>query len=182
LSRNRASRPADFSYKHDAQHNSVFVVAKMWEDDPDVVDRDAYVLDELTQILSGAATGDFIVFIVTQVDADLTGSGHDPIHLLRSTFLYLRDEASLQRLHQRLLGILSLHPFTMADPSLAMSHTASALPSWQEEVTPDMRRSFRMSLRRDLFGWSDLMSLRMRLSLADYCWVSAPLVLIVCSQ
>lgn len=31
----RASRPADFNYKHDAKHNSMFVCAQLWEDDSD---------------------------------------------------------------------------------------------------------------------------------------------------
>jgi general transcription factor 3C protein 4 len=48
----RASRPSDFSYKHDAKHNSMFMVAKAWDD----TDDEALVL-ELTQVLDGAKTG-----------------------------------------------------------------------------------------------------------------------------
>lgn len=48
----RASRPADFSYKHDAKHNSMFIVAKAWDD----TDDDTLVL-ELTHVLNGAKTG-----------------------------------------------------------------------------------------------------------------------------
>jgi hypothetical protein len=112
-----------------------------------------------------------MTFLFTLRYPGFTGSGYDPIHLLRSVLLYLRDEGNLQRLHSRVLGILSLHPVLMVDPSLATTHAASALPSWEDEVTPEMRRSFRGSLRQELYGWGDLMSLRMRLSLADYCWV-----------
>lgn len=100
----------------------------------------------------------------------VTGTGYDPIHLLRSVLLYLRDEGNLQRLHSRVLGILSLHPVLMIDPSLPTPNAASALPSWEDEASPEMRRSFCRSLRQELYGWDDLMSLRMRLSLADYCW------------
>lgn len=28
----RATRPADFSYKHDAKHTSFFAVARIWDD------------------------------------------------------------------------------------------------------------------------------------------------------
>jgi hypothetical protein len=146
-------------------------MAKMWEDGPDAGDQ--YILDELTHILSGGAVGksSFMTCLFTLRQPGFTGSGYDPIHLLRSVLLYLRDEGNLQRLHSRILGILSLHPVLMIDPSLPTPHPAPALPSWEDEATPEMRWSFRRSLRQDLYGWGDLMSLRMRLSLADYCWV-----------
>ncbi len=39
------------------------------------------------------------------------------------------------------------------------------------ELTTDVRRAFRRSLIQHLFGWDDLLRLRMRLSFADYLWV-----------
>ena len=147
-------------------------MAKMWDDGPDAGDQ--CILDELTHILNGAAVGESsLQSNVFQMSSQpgFTGSGYDPIHLLRSVLLYLRDEGNLQRLHSRVLGILSLHPVLMVDPSLPTTHASYALPCWEDEVTPEMRRSFRRSLRQELYGWGDLMSLRMRLSLADYCWV-----------
>lgn len=46
------------------------------------------------------------------------------------------------------------------------------VPSWMS-LTPEMRGDFRKSLTRHLFGWDVLLSLRMRLSLADFAWVSS---------
>lgn len=43
----RASRPADFSYKHDAKHNSIFTVAQLWDDA-----SDERILDTLKNVLS----------------------------------------------------------------------------------------------------------------------------------
>jgi general transcription factor 3C polypeptide 4 len=45
----RACRPADFSYKHDAQHNSVFVMAQLWDDSDDIT-----ALQSLVRILDSA--------------------------------------------------------------------------------------------------------------------------------
>jgi len=45
----RASRPSDFSYKHDAKHNSMFMTAKAWDD----TDDDAFI-QELSEVLNSA--------------------------------------------------------------------------------------------------------------------------------
>lgn len=49
---NRACRPSDFSYKHEAKHNSMFVVAEM----TDVI-RDEEFLALITQIINEATAG-----------------------------------------------------------------------------------------------------------------------------
>jgi general transcription factor 3C protein 4 len=45
------------------------------------------------------------------------------------------------------------------------------LTSWEGNITPDVRVKFRVGLSTNLFGSDDLLSLRMRLSLVDVCWV-----------
>jgi hypothetical protein len=45
------------------------------------------------------------------------------------------------------------------------------LPSWTQGLNDDLRPQLRKSLTTHLFGWPNLLSLRMRLSIADQCWV-----------
>jgi general transcription factor 3C polypeptide 4 len=98
------------------------------------------------------------------IGGDIAGSGEDPICLLRSVFLYLREDGVLPRLHSHVLDVLSAR---ILDPLPPLP----AIPMWHGKLEPGMRRAFRRSLRRNLFGWDDLLSLRIRLSVADYCWV-----------
>lgn len=48
----RATRPADFSYKHDAKHNSLFTVARIWDDV-----SDESILKTLGDILKHSKVG-----------------------------------------------------------------------------------------------------------------------------
>ena len=48
----RVSRPSDFSYKHDAKHNSKLVVSKIWDDA-----NDDELLDELARVINSVKTG-----------------------------------------------------------------------------------------------------------------------------
>ncbi|KAJ7176800.1 putative zinc-finger of transcription factor IIIC complex-domain-containing protein [Mycena filopes] len=124
-----ASRPADFSYKHDAKHNSIFLVARMWDDTDD--------------------------------EALLLPSGFSPAHLLRPLFFKL-NPSKLNELHSRILGILN--------PNLP-DHAASIdIEPWTGELIPELRREFRDSITRHLYGWDSMLSLRMRLGLADFAW------------
>jgi hypothetical protein len=41
-----------------------------------------------------------------------------------------------------------------------------------DETTTEMREAFRLSLSAHLFGWDEVLRLRMRLSMADFAWVS----------
>jgi general transcription factor 3C protein 4 len=50
---NRACRPTDFSYKHEAKHNSMLVSAQLWGD---VEDR--AIIDNLSRILIAAKSGE----------------------------------------------------------------------------------------------------------------------------
>ena len=91
-------------------------------------------------------------------------SGLGPLHMLRPFFLRLRDPVELDRLRERFLRVIrSRFP---EDHSLKIK-----LASWEGDITPDVRVKFRIGLSTNLFGSDDLLSLRMRLSLVDVCWV-----------
>ena len=84
--------------------------------------------------------------------------------MLRPYFLQLRDPLELDRLRERFLEVIrSRFP---EDHSLKIK-----LISWEGDITPDVRAKFRVGLTTNLFGSDDLLSLRMRLSLVDVCWV-----------
>ncbi|KAK7056379.1 hypothetical protein VNI00_002933 [Paramarasmius palmivorus] len=107
-----ASRPTDFSYKHDAKHNSMFVVARLWDD--------------------------------------------------------LTDEAFLRHISGRILACrAAVKAIDTAVPDVLF-------PEWNGTVTPDIRADLRGSLSRHLSGFDILLSMRMRLSLADYAWKLTP--------
>ena len=161
LSRFRTANPSDFSYKHDAKHSSMLIAAQMWEDAED----DA-LLERLANTLNGIRTGIPITAsaclnhsLVTQS----TAAGSEPLHVLRPYLFHLRDQRKLAPLHPRFLEILKP---TFADHSVGIH-----IPQYTGEMTPEVRRDFRTSLSRHLFGWDILLSLRMRLSLADFAWV-----------
>ncbi|GLB40900.1 putative transcription factor IIIC subunit delta N-term [Lyophyllum shimeji] len=135
-----AARPSDFSYKHEAKHQSTLVVSRLWDDDDD----DAFIHD-LDEVLNGAKTA----------------AGLAPLYLLRPFFFRLRDRTKLSALHLRILEVLKLGP---DDHSVHVT-----VPSWPK-MTPEFRSTFRRSLTQHLFGRDILLSLRMRLSLADFAW------------
>jgi general transcription factor 3C protein 4 len=43
---------------------------------------------------------------------------------------------------------------------------------WEKELTLPLQQAFQRSLTRHLFGWDIILSLRMRLAVADFCWVT----------
>ncbi|RDB16625.1 hypothetical protein Hypma_002848 [Hypsizygus marmoreus] len=135
-----ASRPSDFSYKHDAKHSSTLIVARTWDDE-----NDEALLHDLAEVLDGVKTA----------------AGLAPLYLLRPFFFRLRDKMKLDQLHSRFLQILK--------PQSADHSVHVAVPSWPI-LTPEIRAAFRTSLAQHLFGWDVLLSLRMRLSLADFAW------------
>ena len=84
--------------------------------------------------------------------------------MLRPFFLRLRDPVELDRLRERFLEVMKSR--FSEDHSLKVKVT-----SWHGGITPDVRVKFRVGLSTNLFGSDDLLSLRMRLSLVDVCWV-----------
>lgn len=90
--------------------------------------------------------------------------------MLRPFLLRLRDPVEMDRVRDKLLQVLK-HPLP-EDHSLKVH-----LTSWTGDITPDIRVKFRVGLGTHLFGSDDLLSLRMRLSLADVSWVSFEIAL-----
>ncbi|KAJ7663818.1 transcription factor IIIC subunit delta N-term-domain-containing protein [Mycena polygramma] len=103
---------------------------------------DEMVLDELSTILNSAKAC----------------YGSTPLHLLRPVFLHLRELLELQ---PRVLEILLANADTYP-PS-------PVVPSWSGD-TDILRVDFRRSLKQHLYGCDILLSLRLRLSMAEFCW------------
>ncbi|OJA09194.1 hypothetical protein AZE42_00702 [Rhizopogon vesiculosus] len=95
-------------------------------------------------------------------DETVLPSGSAPVHHLRALMLHLRNNARFTALCPRILEILSQVPPDQT--------TSIVLPPWTQGSTDDLRLQLRKSLTTHLFGWPNLLSLRMRLSIADMCW------------
>lgn len=88
-------------------------------------------------------------------------SGATPLHILRPIFLRPQDLLDLQpRVIEIMLENADTYP-----PS-------PVLASWSRDAGPELRVAFRRSLKQHLFGCNVLLSLRLRLSVADFCWAS----------
>ncbi|KAI0917842.1 hypothetical protein AcV5_002680 [Taiwanofungus camphoratus] len=136
-----ASRPTDFSYKHDAKHMSMFVVAQLWKGD-----AEEQLVNEL----------------ITCIIAAKACTGQSPIALLRFAFLRLRDPTMLSRAHAALLEVLS--PFPQLENIVQV-----AVPSYTGELTSEVRQQLKKSLSMHLFGWDAVFSQRMKLTVAYFC-------------
>ncbi|KAJ3511250.1 hypothetical protein NLJ89_g4210 [Agrocybe chaxingu] len=148
-----STRPSDFSYKHDAKHNEMLVVARVCEE----AISDDQLLSNLSTLLNTAKTSSAI----------------SPLNLLRPTLLHLRNPVLVQRVHTRLLELLR----PPSNPLGSGSDSSNpVLPTFEgaDELTftlmEEMREEFKIALRTHLFGWDELLRLRMRLSLADFAW------------
>ncbi|EGN93775.1 hypothetical protein SERLA73DRAFT_172058 [Serpula lacrymans var. lacrymans S7.3] len=135
-----ALRPADFSYKHEARHNSTFVTAPLWNLDDDTVFK---ILEEALSNVCQAR-------------------GSAPIYQLRPTLLHLCKTGSFPQLCPRILEILHQIP---ADDTASID-----ISPWSGELVPELKARLRKSFKTHLFGWDGLLSSRMRLSVADLCW------------
>ncbi|THH15736.1 hypothetical protein EW146_g4774 [Bondarzewia mesenterica] len=136
--------PSDFSYKHEAKHNSMFIVTEMWTGPQD---------DALMQI------------ILKTIDSANAASGSAPIALLRPLFFHLQNRGRLYELQPRILEILRNTPVN--EPHSFLD------PVTSDQLTDDARKSIRRSLTQHLFGYNSLLSLRLRLAVADFCWKNA---------
>lgn len=86
-----------------------------------------------------------------------------PLHQLRPLLLHLCSTGRFVEICPRLLAVLDQSP---QDESPAVS-----IPPSSQGVGAELQRQLRESLATHLFGWNGLLSLRMRLSVADMCWV-----------
>ncbi|KAJ6580956.1 putative zinc-finger of transcription factor IIIC complex-domain-containing protein [Mycena capillaripes] len=95
----------------------------------------------------------------TVLNSAKASSGSTPFHLLRPIFLHLRELLELQpRVIETLLANADKYP-----PS-------PVVPSWSGDAGPQLRIEFRRNLKQYLYGCDVLLSLRLRLSVADFCW------------
>ncbi|KAI9573929.1 transcription factor IIIC subunit delta N-term-domain-containing protein [Boletus coccyginus] len=133
-------RPSDFSYKHEARHECVLLTAPFWPLDSDTILRAA----QETLVQFDCATR------IT------------PLHQLRPLLLHLCSTGRFAEICPRLLAVLDQSP---QDESPAVF-----VPPSSQGVGADLQRQLRESLATHLFGWNGLLSLRMRLSVADMCW------------
>ncbi|KAI0831996.1 putative zinc-finger of transcription factor IIIC complex-domain-containing protein [Trametes gibbosa] len=136
-----ASRPTDFSYKHDAKHVSTLVVAQMWQ-----ADIDERVLQELAERVGHPASG----FRETSLCR------------LRSILLHLRDPQRIARIHERILDILRHCPCNEPVPKIIV-------PPYLGDRTVELSRDIVDSLSKHLFGWKSAQSDRVRYAVAAFC-------------
>ncbi|KAJ8507627.1 hypothetical protein ONZ45_g10033 [Pleurotus djamor] len=137
-----ACRPSDFSYKHEAKHNCMLVTAQLLDDVPNE--------DNLLQDLQA-------VFTSTQLS-----NGLSPHELLRPIYHRLQRPGVVDRLHPRLLQLITPEPHPQVLEPLEMVST--------HDRSDQFRRSFRQSLKEHLFGLESIQSYRIRLALADFIW------------
>ena len=139
--------------------------------------RDGYTDDEFLRLLTDKVlkckTGIYsdeesLYFLI---HTSFAASGLAPLSVLRPVLFHMRSRPILDRLHAEFIRIFSLQE---SDSTVELDNID--LTAWTpQRISPlssDTRREFRKSLTMHLFGWDVLMSLRMRLSLADYGWVS----------
>ena len=81
--------------------------------------------------------------------------------------LQLREIDRLNRVLPQLLQVLeSPEP---DDPAMTIVNP------WTGDFVPEMRMAFRRQLMTHLFGWDSLVALRLKLAIADFCWVCSPI-------
>ncbi|KAH9987160.1 transcription factor IIIC subunit delta N-term-domain-containing protein [Russula compacta] len=144
------SMSSDFSYKHEARHNSTLVVTQIHAEETDNT-----VLEILADVIS-AAKACTIAAIVP---------GTAPIHTLRPILFRLVPNGVLTRVHSRLLQVLrnpvEEDPLEFALPRLLLDSSISPHASFHESIVCQ------------LFGSNALLRLRLKLAIADFCWRSA---------
>ncbi|KAJ7780218.1 transcription factor IIIC subunit delta N-term-domain-containing protein [Mycena maculata] len=101
----------------------------------------------------------FLHELSTILNSTKASCGTTPLHLLRPIFLQLQDLLDLQpRVLETLLQNADIWP------------SSPVLTPWPGEDGPALRTTFRQSLKQHMFGCNVLLSLRLRLSVADFCW------------
>ncbi|KAF7309454.1 hypothetical protein MIND_00316200 [Mycena indigotica] len=138
-----SSQPTDFDYVYDSVHQNM-LVGKHFSS---------------AQLRKKSPQDEFLREIVSLVNTNKASSGSTPLHLLRSVFLRSEDLLELQdRLIKTLLQEAEICP------------PPPKLRPWPINApNPDISREFQRSLRTYLFGCDILHSLRLKLSVLDYC-------------
>lgn len=158
----RSACPSDFSFKQDAQRSSTLIVAQMWNGH----DTEGF-LQNLTLLLKSAKTS-CVSHFHSQLFPDFesfAGLGVSPLHILRPYFLHFRDPKLLHLWLVQFLGTIC--------PVVEEDYSKHVVIPWQgaSDLSNELRDQFCFSLTTHLFGWDQLLKLRMRLSLADFAWV-----------
>ncbi|KAH7910203.1 transcription factor IIIC subunit delta N-term-domain-containing protein [Hygrophoropsis aurantiaca] len=136
-----ALRPSDFSYKHEARHEFMLLAAPMWQLGDETILRNAAV-----------ALGNIHC-----------APGSTPIFRLRSTFIHLCNSGRFVHIYPQILEMLQQSP--AIDDTLSI-----VILPWTQGLVPEFNAQLRQSFVTHFFGWESLLSLRMKLSLADMCW------------
>ncbi|SRR6266478_3601364 len=89
--------------------------------------------------------------------------GTAPLHTLRPILFRLGQDGVLPRVHSRLLQALR---GTSSEDSLEF-----LIPLLRLDSSTSPHASFRESIVRQLFGDDTLLRLRLKLAIADFCWV-----------
>jgi hypothetical protein len=97
-------------------------------------------------------------------------SGHSPLSLLRPIFFDLLLADKLDALLPRILAVLRIAEFE------APTAVFAPVPAHVLARSTTLCTELRDSLACHLFGATQLCSLRVRLSLAYFCWVRATVV------
>ncbi|KAG9312802.1 hypothetical protein JVU11DRAFT_6218 [Chiua virens] len=133
--------PSDFSYKHEARHECILLTAPFWPLDSDTVLRAA----QETLVQFDCATRS------------------TPLHWLRPLLLHLSGTGHFTEVCPRLLEVLDQVP----QEELLVVFVPPSSQATGAELQHRLRTSLATHL---LFGWNGLLSLRMRLAIADTCW------------
>jgi len=161
--------PSDFSYKHEATHNSTLVVTRIYAED-----NDNAIMEMLTDVIS--TTKECMSFVLPQGCSANNIATADPmtvpIHILRPILFRLVQGGVLTRLHSRLLQTLRN---SAADNALGF-----AMPHLLFDPSTSPYASFRESIVRQLFQNGALLRLRLKLAITDFCWVGSLLSPALC--
>ena len=153
----RNTRPTDFSYKYDIKHTTTLIAARLWLNlHSDLFLRDMEeTLNTARSCMSANSVTDLELTLFLVV-----ASGATPQHLLRHVFLAIPNHPEL---HSRVLELLLPHSVGFSMPIFS---------PWLADFGPVLRSSFKTCIERYLFGSDILLSLRMRLYLAETLCVS----------
>ncbi|KAF8625045.1 hypothetical protein AX15_005586 [Amanita polypyramis BW_CC] len=159
-------RPGDFSYKHDSKQKSVLFVANLWDSDGDL-----NVVYDLERALGHIKAS----------------SGRAPLDILRPILFSLRNGKKLNMAHGKklnmahgkILEVLSQGITHSDDMAMSVALTSNLGKSrWKgkgradaaESEDTSVKRGFRKSISKHLFGWDAIANWRAKLGLADYIW------------
>ncbi|PAV19637.1 transcription factor tfiiic complex subunit sfc9 [Pyrrhoderma noxium] len=138
-------QPTDFNYKHDAKRNSILVVSQLWQD----IRESDLLVSRLEYMFEHPCS-------MAQQSSSFQ---------LLPVLIKLCQKDIYNSVWQHLIQLLSIPTQSLGDEE--------GLESYTGEISPSFRTSFRKSITRRLYGHDAAHSLRLRLTVADYCWKMA---------